>query len=211
MNQPKTHEEFYLFVNDNKKIIQFLLDNNLCTKNSKCTALKCKKPFQNVLKMHKNSLKYKCNSFGCRRLFSANNNIFKYKSYSKLGVKDTLKIIWYWCHSYKVKDVHEQTKISRKHIINWYNKIRRYLYVLMLQAPPMGGKGYRVQIDESLFRGRRKYNRGRYKTGDTKQKVNVRDILDALVSNNKSKRNYGNRIDGPWVFGMVLEKISDNF
>jgi hypothetical protein len=23
------------------------------------------------------------------------------------------------------------------------------------------------------------------------------------------KRNYGNRVEGPWVFGMVIEKISE--
>ena len=49
MTQPKTHEEFYLLVNNDEKIIQFLLDNNLCSKNSKCIASKCKKPLKNVL------------------------------------------------------------------------------------------------------------------------------------------------------------------
>ena len=33
--------------------------------------------------------------------------------------------------------------------------------------------------------------------------------MKSRTSNNSSKRNYGNRVDGPWVFGMVLEKISD--
>ena len=32
----------------------------------------------------------------------------------------------------------------------------------MLQDPPVGGKGYKVQKDESLFRGRSKYNRDGY-------------------------------------------------
>ena len=35
----------------------------------------------------------------------------------------------------------------------------------------MGGKGYRVQIDESLFSGRRKYNRGDYKTEDERRQA----------------------------------------
>ena len=70
----------------------------------------------------------------------------------------------------------------------------------------MGGKVYRIQMDESLFRGRRKY---RYKIGDINPIKTVKDILDSLTSSNKSKRNYGNRVDGPWVFGMVAEKISD--
>ena len=29
-----------------------------------------------------------------------------------------------------------------------------------------------------------------------------------MTSNNKSKRNYGNRVDGPWVFGLVRQNNS---
>ena len=73
----------------------------------------------------------------------------------------------------------------------------------------MGGKVYRIQMDESLFRGRRKYNRGRYKIGDINPIKTVKDILDSLTSSNKSKRNYGKRKNGPWMFGMLAENISD--
>ena len=34
------------------------------------------------------------------------------------------------------------------------------------------------------------------------------DKLRAIISNNKSKRNYGNQVNGPWVFGMVLQEKS---
>jgi hypothetical protein len=34
------------------------------------------------------------------------------------------------------------------------------------------------------------------------------DKLRAVTSNNKSRRNYGNRVDGPWVFGIVLQNKS---
>jgi hypothetical protein len=27
----------------------------------------------------------------------------------------------------------------------------------------------------------------------------------AIITDNKSKRNYGNQVEGPWVFGMVLQ------
>ena len=65
---------------------------------------------------------------------------------------------------------------ERSHIINWWCKIRKFLYLFLLQAPPKGGKGYRIRIGESLFRARRKYNRGRYKTGDIKPIRTVEDI-----------------------------------
>ena len=53
-----------------------------------------------------------------------------------------------------------------------------------------------IQIDESKFGGKRKYNRGRLLLGDRPP----RHIDDAVnVDNN---RNHGNRVDGPWVFGI---------
>ena len=33
----------------------------------------------------------------------------------------------------------------------------------------------------------------------------IRKIIDI----NRNKRNYGKRVDGPWVFGLVLQKISE--
>ena len=40
--------------------------------------------------------------------------------------------------------------------------------------------------------------------------INQRELsaINWRPSLNKSKRNYGNRIDGSWVFGIVIEKIS---
>ena len=73
----------------------------------------------------------------------------------------------------------------------------------------MGGKRYVFQIDESLFRGRRKYNLGKFKTGDIRPQRIVKYILDSLTFNKRSKRNYGNRVDGPWVFGIAIEKNSE--
>uniref|UniRef100_A0A915KD35 ISXO2-like transposase domain-containing protein n=1 Tax=Romanomermis culicivorax TaxID=13658 RepID=A0A915KD35_ROMCU len=55
----------------------------------------------------------------------------------------------------------------------------------------MGGPGEIVQIDESLMRGRRKYNRGR------------------LLQGNRvppARQNYGNRVVGPWVFGLIHKR-----
>jgi len=69
----------------------------------------------------------------------------------------------------------------------------------------MGGPGYELQIDESLFQGKRKYNRGRILAGDKKPKENI----DVTISKPKNQRNYGTRVQGPWVFGIVCQKSSD--
>ncbi|KAJ6619823.1 hypothetical protein lerEdw1_014913 [Lerista edwardsae] len=58
----------------------------------------------------------------------------------------------------------------------------------MNDAQPMGGPGEIIRIDESLMRGRRKYNRGRLLLGNRAP---------------PARQNYGNRIVGPWIFGMV--------
>lgn len=59
------------------------------------------------------------------------------------------------------------------------------------EAAPMGGPGEIVQIDESLMRGRRKYNRGRILAGN---------LLPP------GRRNYGGQVVGPWVFGLVHKR-----
>lgn len=60
-----------------------------------------------------------------------------------------------------------------------------------------------VQMDESLLRGKAKYGRGRRLLGDiaTNAVAGTDDELDELHQN--VHRNFGNRIEGPWIFGLV--------
>ena len=53
-----------------------------------------------------------------------------------------------------------------------------------------------VQIDGACFAGHRKYNRDCILDGDHAPKEEDEEI----VQNN---RNHGQRIDGPWVFGLI--------
>jgi len=47
-------------------------------------------------------------------------------------------------------------------------------------------------IDESLFRGKRKNNTGRLLQGDR--------------GRGARRRNYGDRVDGPWIVGMIANR-----
>lgn len=104
-----------------------------------------------------------------------------------------------------VKETFTNCKLQEKIVISWFEKIRDYCHHNLLMTKPMGGANYNIQIDESLFRGRRKYNRGRLKPGDIKPKESVVEKLKSIINNNITNRNYGNRVEGPWVFGMVLQ------
>lgn len=61
-----------------------------------------------------------------------------------------------------------------------------------------------VQIDESCFRGRRKYNRGRLLEGDL-EKV----AYDNLTGNRRN--NYNDTIQGPWVLGIYQSATQVRF
>ena len=75
-------------------------------------------------------------------------------------------------------------------LVDWRNYIRDVCKRALNEAPPMGGPGMIVQIDETLMRGKRKYNRGRLLLGN----------IGASAG-----RNYGNQTVGPWIFGMVCK------
>ncbi len=48
--------------------------------------------------------------------------------------------------------------MSQQSITLWFMKIREALLKKLLQAEAIGGAEYSVQIDESLFHAKRKYN-----------------------------------------------------
>ena len=56
--------------------------------------------------------------------------------------------------------------VTKSTVVDWRNYVRELFLDALHQAAPMGGPGEVVEIDESLFRGKRKYNRGRVLLGN---------------------------------------------
>ena len=74
-----------------------------------------------------------------------------------------------------------------------------------------------IQIDESLLRGKRKYNRGRLLLGNqaTPQEDQQEYELD-IDGNDDEDQNYGNdmrnhgrHIQDPWIFGLAESHLND--
>lgn len=117
---------------------------------------------------------------------------------SRLPLESILELVYMFLLDMPYKWVNRLTGRSSNTVTDWYNMCREVCTSIVEGREPMVGTiEDPIQIDESRFAGRRKYNRGRLLQGD--QRPRQRDLA-ALVLNN---RNHGNRVDGPWVFGLI--------
>ncbi|CAF1129960.1 unnamed protein product [Brachionus calyciflorus] len=190
MDFPKNNDEFYKIKNNPEQLIEFIKQNELYNKKIECNNHLCSRnPSNFKLSFVKKRLVLRCMNHRCRRYFSARSPVFNLSKKSNLNMEQIIELIWYWSQDHSVRYTSEQTGVNEKSIGKWFNKMRQILYQKMLKAPPMRGEKYSVQIDESLFQGKRKYNRGRFLKSDKKTEES---------SNPGSKnRNYGSRISGP--------------
>ena len=112
----------------------------------------------------------------------------------KLPIQKIIKIIFYFFEGKTYKEICSLTEVkSVKTITDWCNFVRKHIHD-HFEGEVLGGNNEIIQIDESLMRGRRKANKGRYLLGN---------VADPSPANTHRRTNYGDREDGPWVFGMV--------
>jgi len=159
----------------------------------------------------------RCTKKGCQTYQSirSGNPFFTYidlngKCHSNLSLTEIIELVWYWVYMIPVHNAVLWTGRSKSTVIDWYNLCHDVVVDQFSKRPKMEGPGYIVQIDESLFQGKRKYNRGRLQRGDYDSQPHEdsdetsNDENEAPVENNQ--RNYGNRIQGSWVFGLCCNK-----
>ena len=82
-------------------------------------------------------------------------------------------------------------------VVYWFIMCREVCSSIVHGRPQMvGTRDNPVQIDESYFSGRRKNNRGRLLHGNQPAERDQNIVPD-------NNRNHGNRVGGPWVFGLI--------
>lgn len=184
---PRTAKEFYSLINDDEALTSFIVENNLIKHQNACW--NCASSDLYLAKSNE-KLIFRCRS--CKQYRSARSDMFKLNTRSYLTISKILELFWCWSNSFSGTYTSIQTGLNPITVYNWFKKIRTFLYQKMLSAPMMGGKDYIIQIDESLFHGKRKYNKGRMLKGDKKPKNEQKE-----KNTKKSKKNYGNRVTGP--------------
>lgn len=176
---------------------------------------------------------WRCPKRCCRTYcsFSSTNRFFHYtnvhgKSDRKISLTDVLQIVWLWAYSkMTITDAAAAAHVSKQTITDWWSMCREVCTLFVESRPKVKGTMEDpIQVDESYFAGRRKYNRGRLRRWDKKPKgefqaqkemqeeeIEIKNADWGAVEPEKDKdepkpsrnRNYGNRVMGPWVVGLA--------
>jgi hypothetical protein len=81
---------------------------------------------------------------------------------SRLPLAKLVYLVYWWSGETTVKSAADTTGVSQKTIVQLYQYMRDVCSTKLLNTPPdLGGPGVVVQIDESLFNHKSKYQRGR--------------------------------------------------
>lgn len=115
-----------------------------------------------------------------------------------------------------------KTGFAKIKVMKWTGLCREVCRrVLSRQHKFTGTEDFPVQIGEAYFRGKCKYNRGRFRRGDLKHKGKdkAREEEESSAGDThcgpytvlRSKSNHANRVMGPWVFGICQSKFCVRF
>lgn len=172
----------------------------------------------------------KCSTF---RSFASTNDFFvSNNGRRQIKLSDILQLSWLWCYSgMSYAQAAKAAGVSKDTVVNWFKVCRRVCGSSESALPKMiGTLEEPIQVDESYFSGRRKYNRGRMQRGDksapgeqqARQELVIEleswgsvdpsdDDGDEFSGRPTRKNNYGQRVVGPWVVGLYKSKKEVRF
>jgi len=177
------------------------------------------------LKSNTKSSCYICPKWRCRtsRTLRETNSFFNQrdkngKSRNNLSLVQIIHFIYEWLYSRNtIEQAMQKTGLAKTTVIKWNRRCRTVCSKVLARQPKyIGSPEYPIQIDEAYFAGRRKYKKGRLRKGDIKPKGEDQAVKEenegrvmtpyTVESSIQNKRNYGNRVIGPWVFGIYKSK-----
>ena len=146
-------------------------------------------------------------------------------------MRDITTIVWLWVYSgMSIARAAKAAGIAKGTVVAWFGACRNVCTIAESVLPKMKGtQDEPLQIDESYFRGRRKYSRGRLEAGDTthpneraaQQEMEIEmsgwgsddpsSSDDELEPLRTWRTNYGSRVLGPWVVGIYRNKNDVRF
>lgn len=146
----------------------------------------------------------RCTQRGCQttRSVRQGNTFFHYTDLnnrvnSNLTLCGILELVLMFTQEIPLNLTVQLTGKSTATVNDWFNMCREVCSGMLRRRPQLLGTASEpIQIDEARFAGRRKYNRGRMLQGDSPAEDRDNHVVIA------NQRNHGNRIDGPWVFGL---------
>lgn len=128
-----------------------------------------------------------------------------------------MELVYEWIYSIStVQQLMTRTGHARQTIIDWSNLMRQVCTLSINSQPKYRGTVLSpIQIHESTFSGRRKYNRGRLRAGDRRPKneslLRSQDpsylrytnlgVASGRIKKKGRKNRDSQRIGGKWVFG----------
>lgn len=156
------HFELLTLIQSFHSIFTFLVDRGLIASRSECS---CGSDM--VLKERQNTpdgFIWECPSKNCRRRRSIRTGSFFEDSKIPLG--QWLYVIFLWSIDESNKRLSLLTGLSLRTVVTTLEKLRNVCSWKILNGNiKLGGRGKTVEIDESMFGAKRKYNRGRVSEG----------------------------------------------
>jgi hypothetical protein len=149
--------------------VEFLVEQGVIKNSIPCPT--CTLPTKLVkvsVKERRDGYAYKCTHKVCkqRKVLSVRNSSEFLLKFCRTSLNDLIHLIYMWSLSESVKNTVAKTSCSKKTVISVFRELRhicdwKLRYERAGAGPTLGGAGKVVEIDESCFRHKPKYHKGR--------------------------------------------------